>query len=242
MKTAAVISEFNPFHAGHALLLRKIRLSEGEDTAILCIMSGNYTQRGEAAVICKQSRAAAAIEGGADLVLEVPTVWACASAEAFARGAVAILQAVGAQALSFGSESGDAAALARAAQALDSADYRLALRGYLDRGLPFARCRHLAAQTLLGEAGAACLARANDNLGVEYLRAARHLEDWRDMPRCRDCVSLNACWGCCPKEAGGDLESGCAVNYAVGLVPLNLMFHMMHKNVIGMDIRPEADA
>ena len=72
MKTAAVISEFNPFHAGHALLLRKIRLSEDEDIAILCIMSGNYTQRGEAAVICKQSRAAAAIEGGADLVLELP--------------------------------------------------------------------------------------------------------------------------------------------------------------------------
>ena len=80
-----------------------------------------------------------------------------------------------------------------------------------------------------------------DDIAARF-RAARHLEDWRDMPRCRDCVSLNACWGCCPKEAGGDLESGCAVNYAVGLVPLNLMFHMMHKNVIGMDIRPEADA
>lgn len=80
-----------------------------------------------------------------------------------------------------------------------------------------------------------------DDIAARF-RAARHLEDWRDMPRCRDCVSLNACWGCCPKEAGADLESGCAVNYAVGLVPLNLMFHMMHKNVIGMDIQPEADA
>ena len=175
MKIAGVVAEYNPFHAGHRHHLEQTRARLGE-CAVAAVMSGNFVQRGDCAVTDKWARAAAALEGGADLVLELPTVWACASAEAFARGAVAILQAVGAQALSFGSESGDAAALARAAQALDSADYRLALRGYLDQGLPFARCRHLAAQTLLGEAGAACLASPNDNLGVEYLRAARHLD------------------------------------------------------------------
>ena len=175
MKIAGVVAEYNPFHAGHRHHLEQTRARLGE-CAVAAVMSGNFVQRGDCAVTDKWARAAAALEGGADLVLELPTVWACASAEAFARGAVAILQAVGAQALSFGSESGDAAALARAAQVLDSADYRLALRGYLDQGLPFARCRHLAARTLLGEAGAACLANPNDNLGVEYLRAARHLD------------------------------------------------------------------
>ena len=135
MKIAGVVAEYNSFHAGHRHHLEQTRARLGE-CAVAAVMSGNFVQRGDCAVTDKWERAAAALEGGADLVLELPTVWACASAEAFARGAVAILQAVGAQALSFGSESGDAAALARAAQALDSADYRLALRGYLDQGCP----------------------------------------------------------------------------------------------------------
>ncbi len=72
-------------------------------------------------------------------------------------------------------------------------------------------------------------------------RGSRHMEDWRDMPRCRDCVSLNSCWGCCPKETEEDLEVGCVINYAVGLVPLNLMFHMLHRDVTSIDIQPEED-
>ena len=73
--------------------------------------------------------------------------------------------------LSFGSESGDLGVLKRAAECLDSEDYRTALRGFLDQGLPFAVCRHRAAEVLLGAEGAACLENPNDNLGVEYLRA-----------------------------------------------------------------------
>lgn len=174
MDIVGVVAEYNPFHAGHRRHIDQTRRALGR-CAVVAAMSGNFVQRGDCAVTDKWSRASAALAGGVDLVLELPTVWACASAEAFAQGAVALLQAAGARAVSFGSESGDAAALGRAAQALDSADYRRELRRFLDQGLPFARCRHLAAQALLGEDGAACLARPNDNLGVEYLRAARRL-------------------------------------------------------------------
>ena len=174
MNLVGIVAEYSPFHAGHRRHILETRRTLGE-CAVVTVMSGNFVQRGDCAITDKWSRAAAALAGGADLVLELPTVWACASAEAFAHGAVAILKEAGARALSFGSESGDAAALERAAQALDSGTYRQALRAYLDKGLPFARCRHLALQELLGEEGASCLASPNDNLGVEYLRAARHL-------------------------------------------------------------------
>ncbi|HIT32962.1 MAG TPA: nucleotidyltransferase family protein [Candidatus Enterenecus stercoripullorum] len=174
MNLVGIVAEYNPFHAGHRRHILETRRALGE-CAVVAVMSGNFVQRGDCAIADKWSRAAAALEGGADLVLELPTVWACASAEAFAYGAVAILKEAGVQALSFGSESGDAGSLERAAQALDSGAYRQALRTYLDRGLPFARCRHLALQELLGEEGAQCLSRPNDNLGVEYLRAAKRL-------------------------------------------------------------------
>lgn len=175
MRTVGIVAEYNPFHAGHRHQIDQTRRALGT-CAVAAVMSGNFVQRGDCAVADKWSRAAAALDGGADLVVELPTVWAAASAEAFARGAVAILRELEVDALSFGSESGDAAALARAAAALDSGAYRQVLRGYLDRGLPFARCRHLALAELLGEAGATCLASPNDNLGVEYLRAARRLD------------------------------------------------------------------
>ena len=174
MKVVGVVAEYNPFHAGHRRHLAETRRRAGE-CAVVCAMSGNFVQRGECAVTDKWTRAAAALEGGADLVLELPTVWAAASAEQFAFGAVSILRSAGAQALSFGSESGDAAAVARAAAALNSPEFSAALRAHLDAGLPFALCRQRAAEALLGSGGAACLTGANDSLGAEYLKAAARL-------------------------------------------------------------------
>ena len=176
MRIVGIVAEYNPFHAGHRRHMEQTRQRLGE-CAVVAAMSGNFVQRGDCAILDKWTRARAALAGGADLVVELPTVWACASAERFAWGAVSILKAVGAQALSFGSESGDASALSRAARALDSGEFRSALRTHLDQGLPFALCRQRAAEELLGGEGAACLARPNDNLGIEYLRAARRL-DW----------------------------------------------------------------
>lgn len=177
MITAGIVAEYNPFHAGHAHHIAETRRLLGADAAIVCVMSGNWVQRGDCAVFDKWTRARMALEGGADLVLELPTVWALSSAEGFARGAVSVLAAAGAVShLSFGSECGDVSALSRLALCLDSPACAAALRRYLDAGLPFARCRQLAAEELLGAELAGLLAQPNNNLGVEYLRALNTLD------------------------------------------------------------------
>ena len=174
MYVAGIVAEYNPFHAGHAFHLAETRRRLGECTAV-AVMSGHFVQRGECAVLDKWTRARLALEGGADLVLELPTVWASSSAERFAWGAVSILKAVRADTISFGSESGDGDGLRKVAVCLDRPEFRACLRRSLDRGLPFVACRQAAVRELLGEELAGLLAGPNDNLGVEYLKAARRL-------------------------------------------------------------------
>ncbi|SBV96056.1 conserved hypothetical protein [uncultured Eubacteriales bacterium] len=171
MGTAGVVTEYNPFHTGHAHQLAETRKALGEGSALVCVMSGNFVQRGECSVLDKWSRSRCALQGGADLVLENPTPWAAASAETFARGAVGVLAATGVvDTLSFGSEAGTLEELRTAARCLDGAEYRESLRRELDLGLPFAAARERAARSVMG-AAAACLATPNNNLAVEYLRA-----------------------------------------------------------------------
>ena len=168
-----VVAEFDPFHLGHRYLLDQVHQAFPEK-GVLCVMSGQFTQRGTAAALDKSARAEMALRGGADLVLELPLPWAAASAEAFARGAVQCLLDTGVvDTLAFGSESGEAAPLRRLAQVLDSTDYPPLLRAGLDRGLSFAAARQRAAEALVGPESS-CLAGANNNLGVEYLRALAH--------------------------------------------------------------------
>ncbi len=119
---------------------------------------------------------------GADLVLELPTVWAASSAESFATGAVALLRACGVvDVLSFGSESGDPAALAAAAACLDSEAYRAGLSRFLDEGMPFAACRQAVVAALLGSERAKVLSRPNDNLGWSTCGPP---PPWAGPPRC----------------------------------------------------------
>ena len=174
MSVVGIVAEYNPFHAGHAFHLAETRRRLGECTAV-AVMSGHFVQRGECAVLDKWTRARLALEGGVDLVLELPTVWAAASAERFAWGAVNILKEAGADAISFGSESGGAEGLKTVAACLDRPEFRAVLRRFLEQGLPFAACRQTAVRELLGEELAALLDGPNDNLGVEYLKAARRL-------------------------------------------------------------------
>ena len=117
MQTAGVICEYNPFHLGHARQLGLIRQQLGPEAASVCLMSGNYVQRGEPAVFDKCVRARAAVEAGANLVLELPVTYALRSAEGFAAGGVSILSRLGCCFLSFGCESGDGDAIFRAADA-----------------------------------------------------------------------------------------------------------------------------
>ncbi len=172
MKAVGIVAEYNPFHGGHQYQIRKIREICGADTPIAAVMSGDFVQRGEAAAYDKFTRAAAAVRGGVSLVIELPLPWSLSSAEGFARGGVGLLGATGVVgALSFGSESGDLAALEMTAAALDTPAFSEALKASLTGGAPFAAARAKAAHALLGEV-AAVLDTPNDLLAVEYLRAA----------------------------------------------------------------------
>ena len=169
METAGIVAEYNPFHRGHAWHIAETRRRLGGEAPVVCVMSGHWVQRGECALADKWLRAALALDRGADLVVELPTPWAMASAESFARGAVSLLAATGVvDVLSFGSETGELAPLEAAAAALDAPEYPEKLRAALGRGLSFPAARQEAA-------GAACLSAPNNNLGVEYLRSLRAL-------------------------------------------------------------------
>lgn len=172
MTAAGIIAEYNPLHMGHVHLMAEVRRLLGPDTVILCVMSGNYVQRGDFAIAGKFARAAAAVQSGADLVLELPVPWALSSAEGFAAGAVEILKAAGAVThLVFGSEGGDAAPLVRCAEALRSESFAYRLREELRRGDSFPAARQRALRALIPEEDAAALGRPNDILGVEYCKA-----------------------------------------------------------------------
>lgn len=176
MRTVGIVAEYNPFHSGHAYQIEQIRARLGGDTAVVCAMSGNWVQGGRPAVADKWLRARLALLGGADLILELPTLWAVSSAESFAWGAVSLLEACGTvDTLCFGSECGDDLPLRQLAACLDSDGYQAALKDFLREGMSFAACRQAAAESLLGTDTAALLASPNNNLGVEYLRALTRL-------------------------------------------------------------------
>ena len=106
MNIIGIVCEYNPFHKGHAWQIEASRAALGENSVVVCAMSGDYVQRGEAAAFSKFARAEAACRCGADLVFELPLPWAVSSAEGFARGAVSMLSGLGCTHLSFGSEHG----------------------------------------------------------------------------------------------------------------------------------------
>lgn len=170
MAVVGVICEYNPFHLGHARQFRLIRERFGGDTPILCLMSGNYVQRGEPAVFDKFQRARAAVRCGADLVLELPLTCALSSAEGFADGGVEILERLGvADTLCFGSEHGDVEALRETARLLLLPAFGEALREALRGGVSFAAARAEAVRRMGGDAS--LLRRPNDILAVEYCKA-----------------------------------------------------------------------
>ena len=172
MRVCAVICEYNPFHLGHAYHLRAAREASGADYT-LCLMSGALTQRGAFARHDKWLRARAALENGADVVLELPTRFACAPAPDFASGGVSLLSSLGVVThLSFGCEP-SALPLLSAAAALFKAEspaFSAALQTRLADGLPYPRARALAAEQVAG-LPADLLAQPNAALALEYLQA-----------------------------------------------------------------------
>ena len=173
MTIAGIICEFDPLHSGHAYLMAQLRQRGAE--AVVCAMSGNFVQRGELALVNKLSRAEMAVGCGADLVLELPTPWAMAAAETFARGGVQLLAMAGCSHIGFGSECGDAALLQEAADTLLLPDLQADIRAGLAEGITYAAARQKAVEARLGD-GAAVLRQPNDTLAVEYLKACKQLK------------------------------------------------------------------
>lgn len=177
MQTAGIIAEYNPLHMGHVHLMEQTRRLLGADTAILCIMSGQYVQRGDFALVGKYARAEAAVRSGADLVLELPLPWAVSSAERFADGGVRHLLATGLLThLVFGSECGSAAPLQRLAAALLSEKFPSRLKQELGLGVSFAAARQKAVEGLVSCEEASLLESPNNILGVEYCKSLLRAE------------------------------------------------------------------
>ena len=179
MKVAGIVAEYNPFHNGHAHHIERTRAADGScrATHVVAVMSGNFVQRGEPAVLPKFDRVRAALAGGADLVVELPLPWAIASAEAFAFGAVSLLDALGCvNVLSFGSECGEMEPLQKVADILLSDRFAGLLRYHLEGGVSFPEARQRAVAEIAGQRTAALLENANNTLGIEYLKALRRMD------------------------------------------------------------------
>lgn len=173
MKIAGIIAEYNPFHNGHALHVRRTREATGCDYVIAC-MDGHFTQRGEAARFSKWARVRMALSCGVDAVFELPALFAVRPAEVFATGGVAILDGLGANVLSFGSETADMGALNALAEVSLNEPEQVseAVRRGLEAGKSHARARGEAVAGYLGLDPEA-LNKPNAILAVEYLRALR---------------------------------------------------------------------
>lgn len=176
MRAVGIVCEYNPFHNGHKYHIEQSEKISGCDAAV-CVMSGNYVQRGDLAVFDKKFRAESAVRGGADLVLELPASFSLRPAELFARGAIYILNSLGCvDSLSFGAEDDNIDALRKTADFLsdESEEYKAALNRGLDEGLSFPAARGIAVRSVLGGEYEELLKKPNNILAVEYLKALKY--------------------------------------------------------------------
>ena len=174
MRVVGVIAEYNPLHNGHIYHLEQAKRKTGASYCIV-VMSGNFVQRGEPACTDKFTRAEWALQAGADLVIELPTVFANASAERFAEGGVRLLHAMGLVTdLAFGAEQGDIAKLSQLADYLaeEPPEFKSYLQYHLKMGESFPRARYEALQDMGADAELLSeLVKPNNILAMEYLRS-----------------------------------------------------------------------
>lgn len=163
MKTIGIICEYNPFHNGHAHQLYTLA-QEHPDALRICIMSGSFVQRGEPAIFSKFDRARWAILGGADIVIELPTLYSLGSAQLFGTGAIRMVKALHIDALSFGSETANLDALVDIAKRMDCESTQAVLRTYINEGMSYGSAFRKALDTEI-------LNTPNALLGLEYIRA-----------------------------------------------------------------------
>ncbi len=173
MAIYGIIAEYNPFHNGHLYQINAIKQND-PDAKIVVAMSPNVVQRGDFALFDKWTRARAALICGADLVLEIPGIFALATAERFALGGVSVLDAIGIDRLCFGSESGDLRSLTDAVALLEDAEVKEKMKEHLAEGITFAKARSLAVNDK-NKVAAEALNNPNDILAVEYIKAIAKL-------------------------------------------------------------------
>lgn len=177
MRIVGIICEYNPFHTGHEHHINKIRNEFGEDTAIIAIMSGNYTQRGEIAVIDKSTRAEAAVKCGINLVLELPFPFSSSSAEFFAKSGVKIANELKIiDTLSFGSESGQIDALIKISENMLSEDYKNEIQRLInsnsERNVGYPQLCEKAYVNIFGTLNRFFFS-SNNILAIEYIKALK---------------------------------------------------------------------
>lgn len=171
MKACGIVAEYNPLHTGHVYQMNKARQISKAD-CIIVVMSGNFVQRGEPAVIDKYARTRAALKAGADIVVELPVFYALSSAENFAKGAVLTLSKMKASSICFGAETDNTDSLSQISQTIvsESPEYKAVLNKALAGGLSYPAARQTALLEYLPECKD-IIAGSNNILAIEYIKA-----------------------------------------------------------------------
>lgn len=176
-KVVGIIAEYNPFHNGHSYHIQNTKAQTGADF-VVAVMTGNFTQRGNTSVINKWEKTKMALNGDADLVIELPTIYSISSAENFASGAVKILNELGiVDTISFGMEADDVSTLNNIANVLvnEPPEYRAILEHELGKGNSFPKARENALMMYLNDIKryANVIKGSNNILAIEYLKALK---------------------------------------------------------------------
>lgn len=242
MEVIGIIAEYNPFHNGHLYHLEASKKASKTDYTV-CVMSGNFVQRGETSLIDKWTKTKMALSNGIDLVIELPNIYAISSAENFAYGAVKILESLGiVDTLSFGSECGDIKALSKIADLLylEPEDYKKLLTMELQKGLSFPNARENAISNYFNNPGISDLvSKSNNILGIEYLKALKKLNsNINPMTIIRKSVDYNE------KNINGNFASATGIREIIKnngveaikrVVPLNV-YNLLEKSEFIYDI------
>ena len=193
MKAVGVITEYNPLHSGHILHINMSKSMSASDV-VVCVMSGDFVQRGEPAIIDKFSRARMALESGVDLVVELPVEYCLSSAEGFAEGAVTILNNLHIDSLCFGCEDADASSMSELVDILlnETADFKKCLTKHLNQGMSYAAARKEALSQYTGGKYDKFISKSNNILGIEYIKAVKkHNFDIKFLPVNREGADYN---------------------------------------------------
>lgn len=174
MRTVGIVCEYNPFHNGHLNHMKRAA-AQPDGEFVVCVMSSDFLQRGEPAILPKNLRAESAILNGADLVFELPSVFSCSSAEFYASSAVQMMGRLGiVDSIVFGSEDNNIDFLKKIATVLveEPKEFKALLKNHLNTGISFAKARSMSLSEYLNNIDASKIAEGSNNiLGIEYIKS-----------------------------------------------------------------------